>query len=193
MLEIKGKVTTAICYANVIEEEAIEQVRRMCDYDLTKGSKVRIMPDVHAGKGCTIGTTMTVTDKICPNIVGVDIGCGMYTVKLQDQRIDFEKIDEACHYVPSGRNVWEGRMERFDLTSLKCYRALRDVRDWKDRLERWAEEITSLRSIRQRTVRIIWSFIREAEIWENRWRRFINSWQSICMREKKRTLRNGMN
>ena len=104
MLEIKGKVTTAICYANVIEEEAIEQIRRMCDYDLTRGSKVRIMPDVHAGKGCTIGTTMTVTDKICPNIVGVDIGCGMYTVKLQDQRIDFEKIDEACHYVPSGRN-----------------------------------------------------------------------------------------
>ena len=75
---------------------------------------------------------MTVTDKICPNIVGVDIGCGMYTVKLQDQRIDFEKIDEACHYVPSGRNVWEGRMERFDLTSLKCYRALRDAK----RLER---------------------------------------------------------
>ena len=93
---------------------------------------MRIMPDVHAGKGCTIGTTMTVTDKICPNIVGVDIGCGMYTVKLQDQRIDFEKIDEACHYVPSGRNVWEGRMERFDLTSLKCYRALRDAK----RLER---------------------------------------------------------
>ena len=104
MLEIKGKVTTAICYANVIEEEAIEQVRRMCDYDLTKGSKVRIMPDVHAGKGCTIGTTMTVTDKICPNIVGVDIGCGMYTVKLQDQRIDFEKIDEACHYVVGREN-----------------------------------------------------------------------------------------
>ena len=90
MLEIKGRVTTAICYAKVIEDEAIEQIRRMCDYDLTRGSKVRIMPDVHAGKGCTIGTTMTITDKICPNIVGVDIGCGMYTVKLQDQAIDFE-------------------------------------------------------------------------------------------------------
>ena len=69
MFEIKGKVTTAICYAKVIEDEAIEQIRRMCDYDLTRGSKVRIMPDVHAGKGCTIGTTMTITDKICPNIV----------------------------------------------------------------------------------------------------------------------------
>ena len=127
MFEIKGKVTTAICYAKVIEDEAIEQIRRMCDYDLTRGSKVRIMPDVHAGKGCTIGTTMTITDKICPNIVGVDIGCGMYTVKLQDQAIDFEKIDEACHYIPSGMNVWEGRMERFDLTQLKCYRSLKDA------------------------------------------------------------------
>ena len=132
MFEIKGKVATAICYAKVVEDEAIEQIRRMCDYDLTKGSKVRIMPDVHAGKGCTIGTTMTITDKICPNIVGVDIGCGMYTVKLQEQELDFEKIDEACHYVPSGMKVWEGRMERFDLTQLKCYRALRDTK----RLER---------------------------------------------------------
>lgn len=100
MFEINGRVTTAICYAKVIEDEAIEQIRRMCDYDLTRGSKVRIMPDVHAGKGCTIGTTMTITDKICPNIVGVDIGCGMYTVKLQDQVIDFEKIDEAYYENP---------------------------------------------------------------------------------------------
>ena len=99
MFEIKGKITTAICYAKVVEDEAIGQIRRMCDHDLTKGSKVRIMPDVHAGKGCTIGTTMTVTDKICPNIVGVDIGCGMYTVKLQDQVIDFEKIDDRKYQV----------------------------------------------------------------------------------------------
>ena len=90
------------------------------------------MPDVHAGKGCTIGTTMTVTDKVCPNIVGVDIGCGMYTVKLADTALDFEKIDESCHYIPSGMNVWDGRQERFDLTELKCYRMLRDSK----RLER---------------------------------------------------------
>ena len=132
MLEIKGKVNTAICYAKVIEEGAIEQIRRMCDYELTAGSRVRIMPDVHAGKGCTIGTTMTVTDKVCPNIVGVDIGCGMYTVKLAEKELDFEKIDAACHYIPSGMNVWEGRLERFDLTDLRCYRSLRDTR----RLER---------------------------------------------------------
>ena len=132
MLEIKGNVNTAICYAKVIEEGAIEQIRRMCDYDLSAGSRVRIMPDVHAGKGCTIGTTMTVIDKVCPNIVGVDIGCGMYTVKLANISMDSKMIDEACHYIPSGMNVWEGRKERFDLTGLRCYRSLRDTR----RLER---------------------------------------------------------
>ena len=132
MLEIKGKVNTAICYASVIEEEAIEQIRRMCDYEFTAGSKVRIMPDVHAGKGCTIGTTMTVIDKAVPNVVGVDIGCGMYTVNLGNIEIDFEKLDEACHYVPSGMNVWQGRQEHFDLQQLRCFRELKDSK----RLER---------------------------------------------------------
>ena len=132
MLEIKGKVNTAICYAKVIENEAIEQIRRMCDYEFTEGSNIKIMPDVHAGKGCTIGTTMTVTDKAVPNIVGVDIGCGMYTVKLGNKEIDFEILDEAAHYVPSGMNVWEGRLEKFDLTELRCHRSLKDTK----RLER---------------------------------------------------------
>lgn len=132
MFEIKGKINTAVCYAKVVEDEAIEQIRRMCDYEFTEGSKIRIMPDVHAGKGCTIGTTMTVTDKAVPNIVGVDIGCGMYTVNLGKDDIDFGKLDEAAHFVPSGMNVWEGRQERFDLTKLRCYRSLRDTK----RLER---------------------------------------------------------
>ncbi len=132
MLEIKGKVNTAICYAAVIEEEAVAQIRRMCDYEFTEGSRIRIMPDVHAGKGCTIGTTMTVTDKAVPNIVGVDIGCGMYTVNLGRADVDFEKLDEAAHYIPSGMNVWEGRQERFGLEELRCYRSLTDTK----RLER---------------------------------------------------------
>ncbi len=132
MLEIKGKMNTAVCYAKVVEEEAIEQIRRMCDYEFTEGSQIRIMPDVHAGKGCTIGTTMTVKDKAVPNIVGVDIGCGMYTVNLGKGEIDFERLDEVAHYIPSGMMVWEGRQERFDLTSLRCYRSLRDTK----RLER---------------------------------------------------------
>ena len=131
-IEISGKVNTAICYARVVEDEAIEQIRRMCDYIITEGSRIRIMPDVHAGKGCTVGTTMTINDKAVPNIVGVDIGCGMYTVSLGKADIDFEKVDEAAHYIPSGMDVWEGRQERFDLTKLNCYRYLRDSR----RLER---------------------------------------------------------
>lgn len=132
MLEIKGKFNTAVCFAGVIEDEAIEQIREMCNYELTEGCQVRIMPDVHAGKGCTIGTTMTVKDKVCPNVVGVDIGCGMYTVKLQQKELDFKAIDAACHFIPSGMRVWEGRQERFDLTGLRCYRSLRDSK-WLER------------------------------------------------------------
>lgn len=131
MIEIKGKVSTAYCYAKVVEDEAIEQIRRMCDYEFTEGSKIRIMPDVHAGKGCTIGTTMTVGDKVVPNIVGVDIGCGMYTVDLGWQELDFARMDEAAHFVPSGMNVWEGRKAQFDLMELKCFRELKDVRRLK--------------------------------------------------------------
>jgi len=132
MIKIKGKINTAICFAKVIEDEAIEQIRRMCDYEFTEGSQIRIMPDVHAGKGCTIGTTMTVKDKAVPNIVGVDIGCGMYTVNLGQVEIDMEQMDAAAHFIPSGMNVWEGRKERFDLLNLRCYRGLKDAK----RLER---------------------------------------------------------
>lgn len=132
MFEIQGKVSTAICYAKVVEEGAIEQIRRMCDYELTENSRIRIMPDVHAGAGCTIGTTMTVTDKACPNIVGVDIGCGMYTVKLAEKELCFERIDEAAHYIPSGMSTWDERIEEFDLTPLRCFRSLRAP----ERLER---------------------------------------------------------
>ena len=127
-IEIKGKVNTALCYAKVVEEEAIGQIRRMCDYAIAEDSKIRIMPNVHAGKGCTIGTTMTITDKVVPNVVGVDIGCGMYTVNLGKDDVDFEKLDEAAHFIPSGREVWEGRQERFDLTDLHCYRELKDAK-----------------------------------------------------------------
>ena len=132
MFEIVGKVNTAICYAKVVEDEAIDQIKRMCDYEFTKESKIRIMPDVHAGKGCTIGTTMTVIDKAVPNIVGVDIGCGMYTVNLGESDIDFEKLDAAAHYIPSGMNIWEGRQERFDLQELRCYRSLKNTK-WLER------------------------------------------------------------
>ena len=132
MIEIKGKINTAICYAKVVEDEAVAQIRRMCDYDFTENSIIRIMPDVHAGKGCTIGTTMTVHGKAVPNIVGVDIGCGMYTINIGKGEIDFAKLDAAAHFVPSGKNVWEGRQEKFDLEALRCYRQLKNTK----RLER---------------------------------------------------------
>lgn len=132
MIEIIGKYNTAKCYTNIMEDGAREQIKSVCDIEAFSSSKIRIMPDVHAGKGCTIGTTMTVTDKIVPAMVGVDIGCGMYTVALGKINIDLERFDEAAHSIPSGREVWEGRNERFDLTVLRCYRYLKDSK----RLER---------------------------------------------------------
>ena len=132
MIDIVGRFNTARCFTDNVEPEAIEQIRAVCDTAEFAGSKIRIMPDVHAGKGCTIGTTMTVTDKIVPAMVGVDIGCGMYTVYLGKIDIDFEKMDEAAHFIPSGKSTWEGRFERFDLTELVCYRELKEAK----RLER---------------------------------------------------------
>lgn len=132
MIEIVGKFNTAICYTDTFEPTAYDQIETVCNEPAFEKSKIRIMPDVHAGKGCTIGTTMTIVDKVVPNMVGVDIGCGMYTVNLGKVDIDLEKFDEAAHTIPCGRNVWEGRQERFDLTRLRCYRNLKDTK----RLER---------------------------------------------------------
>ena len=132
MIEIKGEFNTAKCFATTLEGIAYEQIKAVCDTEAFAEAKIRIMPDVHAGKGCTIGTTMTVTDKIVPSMVGVDIGCGMFTVYLGKVDIDFEQLDAVAHYIPSGKKVWEGRQERFDLTELRCYRNLKDTK----RLER---------------------------------------------------------
>ena len=132
MINIIGKFNKAICYTDELEAVAYEQIETVCNEQAFEKSKIRIMPDVHAGKGCTIGTTMTIVDKVVPNMVGVDIGCGMYTVNLGKVDIDLAKFDEAAHYIPCGRNVWEGRLERFDLTELRCYRNLKDTK----RLER---------------------------------------------------------
>lgn len=132
MINIVGKFNTAVCYTNELEPTAYAQIESVCNESAFEKSKIRIMPDVHAGKGCTIGTTMTIVDKVVPNMVGVDIGCGMYTVNLGKVDIDLAQFDEAAHSIPCGRNVWEGRLERFDLTELRCYRNLKDTK----RLER---------------------------------------------------------
>ncbi len=124
ILEIKGEFATALCYAKIIDERAIEQLRNLCDSEFSKGSKIRIMPDVHAGKGCTIGTTMTITDKLVPSIVGVDIGCGMYAVNMGKIDIDLDKLDRVVHSLPSGMDVWDEPRESFELSGLNCYKKL---------------------------------------------------------------------
>ena len=121
-------------YAMVIENEAKEQIELLSQQKSFCDQKIRIMPDVHAGKGCVIGFTSTIGDYIIPNVVGVDICCGMLTVELGKCDIDLQKLDDAIRrYVPSGRNVHEGRICKFEkLQSLHCYRELKDTK----RLER---------------------------------------------------------
>jgi len=127
MFEIKGKFATAVCYASVCEDQAVQQIKTMCDMPFADGSRIRIMPDVHAGTGCTIGTTMTITDKAVPNIVGVDIGWGMYTVELNEKEIDLPKLDAVVHQIPCGMNVWDKPQKPFPLGTLCCYKELHDV------------------------------------------------------------------
>lgn len=117
-----------------IEPEALNQVYTLVKQPAFAGCKVRIMPDVHAGAGCVIGFTADLGDKVIPNIVGVDIGCGMLTVELGNIEIDFATLDAAIRQrIPSGHNVHEGRCARFDaLQQLRCFRELKDTK----RLER---------------------------------------------------------
>ena len=124
MIEIKGQYNTALCYCNEVEDTAREQIQDMCDQRLFAGSRIRIMPDVHAGTGCTIGTTMTVTDRVAPSLVGVDIGCGMETVQLAEKKIDFDRLDRVIRRsIPAGVNVREtphSLTKLIDLNELRC-------------------------------------------------------------------------
>lgn len=121
-------------FTNNIEPEAVNQVYNLIKQPAFLNCKVRIMPDVHAGKGCVIGFTADLGDKVIPNIVGVDIGCGMLTIMLGNVSIDLEALDNAIRKrVPNGRNVHEGRNVKFpDIQKLFCYRELKDTK----RLER---------------------------------------------------------
>lgn len=132
MIEINGSVTSAKVFTETIEEVAIAQIKQLCDMDYTKGSKIRIMPDVHAGAGCTIGTTMTISDKIVPNLVGVDIGCGMETIRIKNRRLELEKLDKLIYArIPSGKNIREiphKYNNEIDLTALRCYKEIHSHR-----------------------------------------------------------------
>ena len=124
MVTIQGLYNTAVCYTPELEELAANQIKAVCDQAEFAGCKIRVMPDVHAGKGCTIGTTMTIRDKIVPGMVGVDIGCGMETVELAEHEIDFDKLDALIRKeIPYGREVRDtlhALNAEIDLTQLRC-------------------------------------------------------------------------
>lgn len=131
MIELKGKYNTAKVFTEVIEETAIGQIIELCNQKFIAGETIRIMPDVHAGAGCTIGTTMTITDKIVPNLVGVDIGCGMHVVKLKEKHIELQKLDEIIReFIPSGFNV-RGTVHDYakyvNLGNLRCIKGLNNL------------------------------------------------------------------
>jgi len=129
VVEIKGKYNTARVYTDTLDEKSQEQIQLLCDQTFVEGSALRLMPDVHAGAGCTIGTTMTISDKIVPNLVGVDIGCGMETLVIPKDNpvsryFDPAKLDKWIHKkIPSGRDVrWEPHefVEKIPLENIRC-------------------------------------------------------------------------
>jgi RNA-splicing ligase RtcB len=132
MVEINGTHNTAICYTGELDPKAEEQIKTVCDRAEFTDCRIRIMPDVHAGKGCTIGTTMTITDKIVPGMVGVDIGCGMETVKIAEREIDFHALDKLIRRdIPCGREIRDTEHplnDEIDLNALRCLSEVNLVR-----------------------------------------------------------------
>lgn len=124
MIEIQGKYNTAKIFNSNAEESVVSQIHELLNQEFVKGSKIRFMPDLHAGMGCAIGTTMTITDKVVPNLVGVDIGCGMETVLLKEKHIELKQLDKAIHqYIPAGfdtRKTAHHYVDKIDLTELRC-------------------------------------------------------------------------
>jgi len=124
MFTINGKHNTATVFTDIIESEAIAQIQTLCNQDAYADSKICIMPDVHAGAGCTIGTTMTINGKATPNLVGVDIGCGMKVVKLKEKELDLAKLDKVVtEHIPSGfdiRTKVHPNISRVPLSELRC-------------------------------------------------------------------------
>ena len=108
-------------YAKTFEHEAYGQIKNLLNFEPYWDSQIVVMPDAHAGKGCTVGTTMTITDKVTPNLVGVDIGCGMLVVRLKDKEVDLLRLDRAINNkIPSGFSVHTKKKATFDLEGLRC-------------------------------------------------------------------------
>ena len=126
MIEIQGKFNTAKIFTDVVDNASITQVQELCSQAFTAGSRIRLMPDIHAGKGCTIGTTMTITDKVVPNLVGVDIGCGMETTRIRESHMELQKLDKLIYEkIPSGFSIRDRAhryLSQIDLNELCCAR-----------------------------------------------------------------------
>ncbi len=129
-MKLFGEYSFAKVFTDSLEDGAKEQIIRLLNQEFVEDAKVRIMPDVHEGMGCVIGFTADMGDKVIPNIVGVDIGCGMLTVELGDVQIDLPNLDNIVHNkIPSGKNVHEGRKERYEkLQELYCFRELKNTK-----------------------------------------------------------------
>lgn len=125
MFDIIGKYNSATVYAKTVDNESYSQVLAMCNVEELKDSKIKMMPDMHAAEGCTVGTSLTVTDKINPSYVGSDIGCGMQVYKLSDNEIDFPLLDRCIRtYIPSGAKIHEkatAGIKQIPLEELHCY------------------------------------------------------------------------
>lgn len=125
MIVLKGRYNEAKIFTDVVDDASLAQVRLLLEQAFVQGSCIRMMPDIHAGAGCTIGTTMTIADKIVPNLVGVDIGCGMETVRLKEKHLELQKLDKLIYEkIPAGFQIREKThryFEKIDLQELCCY------------------------------------------------------------------------
>ncbi len=132
MIELKGKYNQAKIFTDVVDEASVAQVLLLLNQEFVSGSRIRLMPDIHAGAGCTIGTTMTITDKVVPNLVGVDIGCGMETARIREDHLELQKLDKLIYEkIPSGFQVREKThrcFEEIDLQELYCYKYINSHR-----------------------------------------------------------------
>lgn len=132
MIELKGKYNEAKIFTDTVDEASISQVMLLLNQEFVKESRIRLMPDIHAGMGCTIGTTMTIRDKIAPNLVGVDIGCGMETIRIKESYIELQKLDKLIYEkIPSGFNVREKThkyFEKINIKELYCYKYINPAR-----------------------------------------------------------------
>ena len=132
MLEVSGQYNTAKIFTDELEQASISQIIALCNQEFVQGSRIRLMPDVHAGVGCTVGTTMTITDKVVPNLVGVDIGCGMETARLREDHLELQKLDKLIRErIPSGfavRSAVHRYADQIDLEELCCAKHIQMLR-----------------------------------------------------------------